>query len=211
MKYKLTDKKNENGLYQIESVCSFSDIKTGDRGGWVQSLNNLSQNGECWIYEHAQVGHNAIVSGNAKIYDRAVVFDSAQILGKAKVFGFSQVSGRSQIYGNSMIYDKAIITNDVTIKGDAIVCNNAWIGGSAHINSNAVIKSPNDFICVSNLTEEAITFTFTFSNSYVQTPQYSMPMDEFDIFVNNKYDDPSDLHLLIQYFKSMKNLRIRNL
>ena len=71
MKYKLTDEKmtTDGGvlLHRIECVESFENAKAGDKGGWVQNENNLSQNGNAWVSGNAEVFGNAWVSGNAII------------------------------------------------------------------------------------------------------------------------------------------------
>ena len=70
-KYKLT---NETivyfgiTLYRIEALMDFSDVKTSDKGGFVQSENNLSQLGNAWVYGNAKVYDNAEVCGDAKVY-----------------------------------------------------------------------------------------------------------------------------------------------
>lgn len=48
MKYKLTEETLEfNGrtLYRIEALKNFGFVRTGDKGGWIESENNLSQAG----------------------------------------------------------------------------------------------------------------------------------------------------------------------
>lgn len=73
-KYKLTDeaiKYNCVTLYRIEALRNFGSIKAGDKGGFVQSYHNLSQEGDCWIHGEAKV------FGNAKVYENAQVFGSA--------------------------------------------------------------------------------------------------------------------------------------
>ena len=56
-KYKLSDSAlktsvNKN-LYVIIALKDFSDVKAGDVGGFVESEDNLSQVGDCWIYDNA--------------------------------------------------------------------------------------------------------------------------------------------------------------
>ena len=72
-KYKL-DKfeiKNINGnkkkLYRIKALKDFSDVKTGEIGGFVESENNLSQEVSCWIY-----GDAIVIQGLRKI--RKIIF-----------------------------------------------------------------------------------------------------------------------------------------
>ena len=64
-KYKLTNETIVHlgiTLYRIEALMDFSDVKTGDKGGFVQSEDNLSQLGNAWVYD------NASVCGHAEVY-----------------------------------------------------------------------------------------------------------------------------------------------
>ena len=81
-KYKLTEeiiKVDDSILYRIEALRDFSGVEKGDKGGFIENENNLSQSGNCWGYD------NAKVFGNAEIYGNARVFDNAEIGGDAKV------------------------------------------------------------------------------------------------------------------------------
>ena len=69
-KYKLTDEYitiDNTKLYRIEAIKNFADVHKGDKGGFVESEENLSQNGSCWIYDDAKVFGNANISGYAYI------------------------------------------------------------------------------------------------------------------------------------------------
>lgn len=71
-KYEFTNKTmNYNGciLHRIKRISD------GKLGGWIESEDNLSQEGNCWI------GDNAKVYGDATIYDNAQVFSHADITG----------------------------------------------------------------------------------------------------------------------------------
>ena len=94
-KYKLTDETiNVNGktLYRIKSLKDFGNVKKGDKGGFVEKEENLSQSGDCWVYD------------NAKVYNNAKVFDYADIYGNAEIFGNAIVSGNARVYGNAKVY-----------------------------------------------------------------------------------------------------------
>ena len=65
LKYKLTEECitiSNKKLYRIEALKDFADIKKGDKGGFVESEDNLSQTRNCWI------------SDNAKVYDYACLY-----------------------------------------------------------------------------------------------------------------------------------------
>ena len=89
-KYELTsDSITMNGhiVYRIRALRSFSDVKAGDLGGYVESEKNLSQDDNSWVYYIAKASGDACVYGNARISGGARVTGSAQVFGNAWVFG----------------------------------------------------------------------------------------------------------------------------
>ena len=81
-KYKITEETiNVNGrtLYRIEALMDFGDVKKGDKGGFIEKECNLSQRGDCWVYD------NAKVYNNAKVFDYAEIYGNAEICGKAEI------------------------------------------------------------------------------------------------------------------------------
>lgn len=84
-KYELTTECKEflgRKLYRIKALTSFSDVKEGDLGGWIEKEENLSQEGNTWV------------CGNATVYDNATVY------------GYATVSGNAWVYGNAEIKKK---------------------------------------------------------------------------------------------------------
>jgi hypothetical protein len=76
MKFKLTSETKVcfgKTLYRIESLVDFGSIKAGDKGGFVEKEENLSQSDNAWVYDNACVSGNARVSGDARVYDNARV------------------------------------------------------------------------------------------------------------------------------------------
>ena len=91
-KYKLTEESIVFlgiKLYRIEALKDFGNVKKGDKGGYVESEENLSQRGNCQIY------YNAQVFGDALVYDNAKVFDNAKVYGKAEVCGTAEIKNNS--------------------------------------------------------------------------------------------------------------------
>lgn len=69
-KYRLTDESievDDKTLYRIEALKDFGDVRKGDKGGFVESDKNLSQEGDCWVCGNAKVYGNALVCGDAKV------------------------------------------------------------------------------------------------------------------------------------------------
>lgn len=88
-------------LYRIRAIKSFGVVRAGDLGGWVESLDNLFDNG--WVFDNGKVYDKACVFNNAKVYDEACVYDSAEVYGNADVFGNAEVCGDAEICGNAAV------------------------------------------------------------------------------------------------------------
>ena len=58
MKYKLTKNTKEyfgTTLFQIKAEMSFCSVLKGELGGYVEKEENLSQEGDAWVYGNAMV------------------------------------------------------------------------------------------------------------------------------------------------------------
>lgn len=81
-KYELTDETQEwNGrtLHRIRALADFGDVKAGELGGWIEKEENLSHNGNAWVYGDAWVCGDAQVCGNAEIFKTSDYFTSGPI------------------------------------------------------------------------------------------------------------------------------------
>ena len=88
-KYKLTEETINIGgtaLYRIEALRDFGDVKKGDKGGFIEKEENLSQSDDCWVYDDAKVYDNAMVYCNARVCENAVVCGYARVYDNARVY-----------------------------------------------------------------------------------------------------------------------------
>lgn len=202
-KYRLTDEYimiRDVKLFRIEAVkdfknVKFKNVKKGDKGGFVENENNLSHDGDCWIYGEAKVFGNAkvygsaIVCGYAEVYGNADIFDNAEVYGNAmvhggaNVFGSANVFGNAEVYGCANVYDNAIVNgyaevygyakiynnanvfDNARVFGISQVCGDAEVCGEAKVCRNALIESISDYIVFKNWWSSGIYFTWTRSNN----------------------------------------------
>ena len=78
-------------LHRIKACKDFGNVKSGELGGYIESENNLSQVGDCWVYDNALVYGNARICGNAQVYGNACVYDSAWVYDNARVYGNAEI------------------------------------------------------------------------------------------------------------------------
>ena len=155
-KYKLTDECMQyegHKLYRIQSLRSFSNVKEGELGGYIESEDNLSHDGMCWVYEEAKV------FGNAKVYNNACVYFYAEVCGDAKVFGNADVRGNAKVFGN------AEVRGEAKVFGNAKVYNNACVYFYAEVCGDAKVYKNGDYIVFKNWWSSGRYFTWTRSNN----------------------------------------------
>ena len=117
-KYKLTEesiKVNGVRLYRIEALIDFADVKAGDKGGFVQSEENLSHDGMCWVY------NNAKVFENAKVMNNAILRRNATVRGNAVVRGNAIIDDNADISGNAIVKDFSYVAYNAMITGNAVI------------------------------------------------------------------------------------------
>ena len=157
-KYELTNETimfNGHKLYRIAAIKWFNDVCCGDLGGFVESENNLSQQGNCWIYGNAKVYENA------KVLDDAFVADNSEIYGNAKVYENAKVLDDAVVADNSTVYGSAIICYAAKIKCNAVVCDtatifdNVIIYGYSQVSGNAKIFNDCVLVDKSKVQDEA--------------------------------------------------------
>ena len=171
------------GLFRIKALKDFNNVKNGDIGGYVEGEKNLSQLGDCWIYDNAVVRDNAKIYNNAVIRDYASVCDNARIWGDSKILNYGQVYGNAEVcgdavvcnctnvYHNARVFGNAIIRDNAVVRGDArifdyvIVCDNADVRGEVCICGDAMISSDKDYIVFKNWWSSGRYFTWTCSNN----------------------------------------------
>lgn len=172
-KYRLTDETIEfNGvkLHRIEALKDFGRVMKGEKGGFVQRESNLSQLGNCWIFNDSKAIGNSLVSKNAVLSGNSIICDNAV------------ATGFSWICDHSIVCEKALITNNARIHRNSVVCGNSYVAGDARVTDfsrvegesevagnaeihDALIKKSSDYIVFKNWWSSLRHFTWTRSNN----------------------------------------------
>lgn len=118
--FKGTDNKNIKG-YRVKYKNEYYKDRL-DSGGFVESKNNLSQDGNC------------------RIIDQAACIEEANISQNACVRGESIIMGRARIYGNATIGD-CDVTEYELIYHSARISGDSLIGGRVHVTSGVIYNS----------------------------------------------------------------------
>lgn len=144
MKYKLSNNtKLFEGrlLYQIEAIKDFGDVKSGDLGGWIEQMSNLSHEGSCWVGE------------NAMVYDQARVHENARVYGSARVFGKAYIYGDGQVFGDANVFERSAVCDFARVCGFAEVCGTARVVKTGVVSESHIVTSG---FCHSDLSKDLI-------------------------------------------------------
>lgn len=127
-------KEAEDGtlLYQIRLLKDAGFFSEGTLGGYIESEENLSQEGLCWVDK------GSVVYGKAKVVEAALVLGNSVVAGR---FGGSPILGRSTFVGGTASIQDAVICCGAQVDHDAIV-------QGAKIGKGGTITSDDDYLVV---------------------------------------------------------------
>ena len=124
-KYEITDIAHPDNpkLHRIRALTDVgTDVHKGDFGGFVETEDNLDQEGRAWISEDAIACENAVVCGDAVLTDHAVA------------------KGCAYVGNNAMMTDHAIAQDDAAICGGLLT-------GESCVCGYAVIRQDEQTLC----------------------------------------------------------------
>ena len=106
-------------LHRIRARCQVSEqVGPGALGGYVQTEDNLSQDGTCWIYDQAICCEEAVVEDDGRMFDGAVARGSALISGDARMFERAVAEGNSSFFSGELKEDARLSGNAVVNRSD---------------------------------------------------------------------------------------------
>lgn len=119
-------------LHQIQRLDS------GEIGGWIESKENLRQNGNCWVDKDSKVLGHSIVKGDA-VVKNSVILDST-VKGSAEVVD-STLEDMSVVGGKAKVKNSKIQASEVkghAVVEDSSVLTMSYIGGYASVYNSTV-------------------------------------------------------------------------
>lgn len=106
-------------LHRIRARCQVNEqVGPGALGGYVQTEDNLSQDGTCWIYDQAICCEEAVVEDDGRMFDGAVAQGSALISGDARMFERAVAEGNSSFFSGELKEDARLSGNAVVNRSD---------------------------------------------------------------------------------------------
>lgn len=150
--FKLTDESKINDfgvrVFRIQAIEDFYDVRKGQKGGFVESENNIEEYG--WLEDNAEAFGNAVISGNAVAKENAKIYGNAKMSGNsmirqnahvcdnAQLSGFSRVVGNACARENAQISDYAWVDDQSVISGNGKACGRAQLFGSSKVTDRGV-------------------------------------------------------------------------
>ena len=97
-------------LRRIRAIRDFGEVEKGDLGGYIEKEENLSHEGDCWVFHEAKVFEDASINANANVRD------------DAKVYGEAEISDEAWVCDIAEVFDSAVVMGGVVIQGSSKVC-----------------------------------------------------------------------------------------
>lgn len=126
-------------LYRIKALRSFGEITTGQIGGYIESEDNLSHEGNAWVGGHAHVLGHAKIYENAQALHYAIITDDTEVFGNAKVTGRALIGGKAKIFDQATIRGSAFLYDQVQVFGNAEISENITLNQRAKVYGNAKV------------------------------------------------------------------------
>lgn len=140
-KFELTEETTKidgKTLHRIKALIAFKGVHEGDLGGFVESEENLSHEGDCWIFDDSMVSDKAVVKGNAAVCDESWVKGEAVIEGDAIIRNSAIVAEKATVKDKAWV-DGGDVRGEATIEGYCQV--RGEVSGHAKITDNVVVES----------------------------------------------------------------------
>ena len=106
-------------------------VSKGTLGGYIESQDNLSQSGSCFLDDQSRAYGQARITDDAQLHGLAK--DSARLSGRGQVYGaiygHGQVKDDAVVYGQ--VYDNAVVEGSASVHGQ--VFGNAKVEGHAQV------------------------------------------------------------------------------
>lgn len=117
---------NVSYLYRLRATKSFGKVKKGELGGLVESGNNLSHGGNCWVDYDSALLNDAKVLENGKVEGGSILYNGI-------IYGNAIISNHSRIYGHSRITSNATVSNSTIV--------DSKVNGNSRVYDCQLIKS----------------------------------------------------------------------
>lgn len=117
-------------VYRIVALVDIPlRVRAGEEGGYIESEDNLSHLGRCWVADDAVVCDNAFVGNNAHVCGDAVVSGNSHIDDNAAVYEDARIGGDALVCSRAEVYGDATVEGVASVYGSANICSGCYDSG----------------------------------------------------------------------------------
>ena len=152
-------------LYRIQALKTFTKpggcnpvVHVGELGGYIESEDNLSQYGNCWLFDEARV------KDDGKVLDDAIVYGKCIVSRNSVVRGRSIIGGHCFVTNQSVIIDSTLEGN-VIVNGHSVIHSGVYLYGEIGVDQSDIGNSVN-LIGRISVKKSRITAPFELSGDY---------------------------------------------
>lgn len=123
-------------LYPVRAVRDFNGVHAGDIGGYVESEDNLSQDGNCWIYGKSKVYGTSVVTGDATVHNsdiyNSVIADAAHV--------HDSSVRDSMVLKSALVHERSVVRNHCIITDEARVASGSTVADYASMKDYSLVR-----------------------------------------------------------------------
>ena len=135
-KYEFT---GETKIYKGRELRRIRRIKDGLIGGWIESERNLSQKGDCFVYDEGMVYGNGKVYGNGMVFHNGMIFGNGVVYDKGLIYGNGVVCDNGKVFGYGEVCDNGRVCKNGLVHGDGVVFGQGEVCGKGEVFKGKII------------------------------------------------------------------------
>ena len=199
----------KDGLrYRVKALKDFGSVKKGDIGGFVTNEHNLSQDGNCWIYDDAKIFDSSEIYNNAKMFNNSKMFDNSRMYDDSRMFDDCEMHDNSEMCDNSKMFDNSRMFDNSIMHDNSKMHNNSKMFDNSIMYNNSEMYNNSKMLNNSRMYDNSVMYNnskmFDKSKMYNDSRMY-------DYGVLRNYDTSTSFrykYTASYYFNSKKQLYI---
>jgi len=147
MKYRLIKLESNDPMYKkglkfrIKALKSFGSVEKGDIGGYVTSEKNLSQDGNCWVFDKAEMHNKSRLFDDAKMYDESKMYNESKMLNFAEMYDNAEMHNESEMHNNSRMCKNAALFDNAKMYDCTEISENSELRSNVELHSDTKRKN----------------------------------------------------------------------
>lgn len=186
-KYQLTKTTrvyNDKTLYQIQALQGIPmyGVRKGALGGFIESEENLSQEGNCWLHKEAVIMDNARVQDDAVVHSHSYITDNAIIGDSCYICSAAIISDNAKLGTCTVVEDGGRVFGNAVLNGGQ---DGPYVIASSFVNFNISYGEDYLYFCHSY---DQLSFSVSKKGEICLSYNFTGNYEELEVYLKENYD-----------------------